>query len=68
MQGNNCNRPVPMPRCNDMGYNNKDFPLGMAYVPWQQFQEVYDVEKAINCGTIFPELYMPFCGKQVMRR
>lgn len=38
-------------------------PLAMAYVPMQQWNETYDVEKALMRGTIFPELDLPFCGK-----
>lgn len=36
---------------------------GMSYVPWQQWNEVYDLERAFNCGTIFPELNKPFVGR-----
>jgi len=52
-----------MPICNPpaMPYENIDqFPVGMAYVPWQQWQQVYSVETAINRGTIFPDLDKPF--------
>ncbi|MFT4107590.1 MAG: spore coat associated protein CotJA [Lacrimispora sp.] len=52
-----------MPMCNPpaMPYENIDqFPVGMAYVPWQQWQQVYSVETAINRGTIFPDLDKPF--------
>lgn len=36
--------------------------LGMAYVPWQNWNTTYTVEKALCRGTIFPELDKPFCG------
>lgn len=52
-----------MPMCNPpaMPYENIDqFPVAMAYVPWQQWQQVYSVETAINRGTIFPDLDKPF--------
>ncbi len=39
-------------------------PVAMAYVPWQYFQEVYDPDKALRCGTIFPELNKPFLGRR----
>ena len=39
-------------------------PIAMAYVPWQHFGSVYDLEKALQIGTIFPELNMPFLGKR----
>ena len=32
----------------------------MAYVPWQYFTNVYDTDKALEVGTIFPELDKPF--------
>jgi len=42
--------------------NPNDFPVAMAYVPWQQWGMVYELEKALCVGTIFPELNKPFCG------
>ncbi|MEG0805073.1 MAG: spore coat associated protein CotJA [Lachnospiraceae bacterium] len=39
-------------------------PIGMAYVPWQHFNNVYEPDKALVFGTIFPELNKPFCGKK----
>lgn len=40
------------------------FPIAMAYVPWQRFGQTYDLSKALRAGTIFPELDKPFCGKR----
>jgi hypothetical protein len=37
-------------------------PIGMAYVPYQMWGEVYDDENALTRGTMFPELDLPFCG------
>lgn len=37
-----------------------DTPLGMAYVPFQQWGEVYEPDKAFCEGTLFPELNFPF--------
>ena len=34
--------------------------VGMAYVPWQQLEEVYEPEVALCHGTLFPELHKPF--------
>lgn len=42
--------------------NMDQFPVAMAYVPWQMWHTVYDLEKALSCGTIFPELNKPFQG------
>ena len=38
-------------------------PVAMAYVPWQEFRDLYAVEKALHRGTIFEELDKPFSGK-----
>lgn len=35
-------------------------PLAMAYVPFQQWGEVYDEDDAFEAGTLFPELNFPF--------
>ena len=35
-------------------------PLGMAYVPFQQWGEVYPEDTAFECGTLFPQLSFPF--------
>lgn len=37
-------------------------PIAMAYVPYQQWTETYDMETAFPIGTIFPELDLPFRG------
>lgn len=37
-------------------------PPGMAYVPFQQWGEVYEAEQGIRQGTMFPELDFPFKG------
>ena len=38
--------------------------LAMAYVPWQLWDQTYNLEKALQVGTIFPELDKPFLGKR----
>lgn len=35
-------------------------PLAMAYVPFQQWGEVYSEDEAFDNGTLFPELNFPF--------
>lgn len=68
MQTCNCNQQERMTRpCRQSAYDLQGLPLGMAYVPWQHFDTVYELDKAINSGTIFPELYMPFVGKRGVR-
>lgn len=42
-------------------------PLAMAYVPWQEWGDVYTAECALAHGTIFPELVKPWwvsCGQK----
>lgn len=43
------------------------FPLAMAYVPWQHFSNTYEPHEALQYGTIFPELNMPFLGRKGCR-
>ncbi len=44
------------------------FPVGMAYVPWQYFDKIFDnLEEAFKTGTIFPELDKPFEGRRNVR-
>lgn len=40
----------------------KRFPVAMAYVPWQQWGELYEPDCALKQGTIFKELNKVFCG------
>ena len=40
----------------------RELPLAMAYVPWQQWGEMYDTECALKQGTIFKDLNYVFCG------
>ena len=42
--------------------NMQPMELAMAYVPWQCWVETYDLEKALDVGTIFPNLDLPFLG------
>lgn len=39
-----------------------DMPIAMAYVPWQEWYGIFDLEKGFRCGTIFEELNKPFHG------
>lgn len=55
--------PVRQPACE----NICAFPVAMAYVPMQSFQTTCDLNRAMEAGTIFPELHKPFCGKRCMR-
>ena len=37
--------------------------IAMAYVPWQQWQNVYEICRGFERGTIFEDLDKPFTGK-----
>ena len=43
-------------------------PLAMAYVPMQQFGEMYSPEVALERGTLFPEHDLPFEGETVKEK
>lgn len=44
----------------------EQFPVAMAYVPWQRNCNMYEnLDDAYNIGTIFPELNKPFTGRRV---
>lgn len=36
--------------------------LAMAYVPYQNWENIYDVENGFSAGTIFADLDKPFLG------
>ena len=43
-------------------------PLGMAYVPLQEFTHLYEnLEVAFCKGTLFKDLYKPFSGRRCVR-
>ncbi|MCI5959572.1 MAG: spore coat associated protein CotJA [Lachnospiraceae bacterium] len=49
----------------DFLQNKTDFPVGMAYVPWQKMEHIYEnLDEAFSIGTIFPELNKPFEGRR----
>ena len=41
-------------------FSRDEYVVAMAYVPWQYFTNVYEPDKALETGTIFPELDKPF--------
>lgn len=43
-----------------------DSSLAMAYVPWQQWRELYTPEVGFKRGTIFSELDKPFIGEEAV--
>lgn len=38
----------------------EQFPPGMAYVPTQQFKNLYEIETGLQRGTIFSQIDFPF--------
>jgi len=46
--------------CNGGNNNIEQFTIAMSYVPWQQFGEVYPLDRGFHIGTIFPALDLPF--------
>lgn len=70
MQNSSCNlrERMEMPRPCDTNFDLRNMALAMAYVPWQYFDTVFEVDKALECGTIFPELSKPFFGKRGVPR
>lgn len=61
--------PAPNMTCpsTEQGALEQQYPVAMAYVPWQQWQTTYAPERGLVQGTIFPELDLQFnygrCGR-----
>lgn len=55
-------RPVQPPQNNNnnMPRFPQNAPLAMAYVPFQEWGEVYNDDEAFPIGTLFPDLNFPF--------
>ena len=45
----------------------KNYPLAMVYAVDQCFDEIYDLEHALEAGTVFKELDLPFMGMTVTK-
>lgn len=39
-------------------------PIAMAYVPWQSYGNIFNLQRALQCGTIFQELSLEFEGRR----
>lgn len=72
--GNHCNSmkqnmPGTGNRADQEMYSHlKHLVPAMAYVPCQEFAPTFELKKALQVGTIFPELCKPFCGRRGGRR
>ncbi|MBQ9983522.1 MAG: spore coat associated protein CotJA [Lachnospiraceae bacterium] len=51
-------------RHDEMEHLGCEFPVVMAYVPWQQWGDLYDIECGLMQGTIFKDLNFIFCGER----
>lgn len=45
-----------------------DRKLAQAYVPFQELRELWCPKEGLDKGTIFPELFRPYCKKKGKRR
>ena len=54
----------PMPDATVSSNPMTGFPLGMAYVPYQTFEDLNEPCKALEQGTLFRALYKPFTGRK----
>lgn len=56
--------------------NVADFPinnlnnlvLGQAYVPYQQYRDLFDINEVLYRGTMFKELYKPYIKMKPIRK
>ena len=44
------------------GWGLNDYPLASVYAPLQKFDNLYDLDTALDHGTAFVELDLPFMG------
>lgn len=49
-------------------FTKQPISLAMAYVPMQQWRELYDPQLGLDRGTIFAELDKPFIGEEAVPR
>lgn len=40
------------------------YPIAMAYVPWQDYGNIYPLQQALRSGTMFQELNLDFAGRR----
>lgn len=58
-------RPEPPSCISESGFDARllgSLPLAMAYTPMQQWKTTFSLSEAMQHGTVFPELYLPFEG------
>ena len=52
----------------DNGYLHREVPIAMVYSPVQQWKELYDPHTALQAGTVFKELDLPFYPTSCKRK
>lgn len=55
-----CEINAAMNTIDNRGLNDR--PLAMAYVPYQEFEDLYADDEALYNGTLFRKLNLPFVG------
>ncbi len=53
--------------CDSKMTDKINMPIAMAYVPWQEFQNIDNFKKGYHNGTIFKDLNKPFLGGRISR-
>ena len=43
----------------------REWPIGMTYVPIQEWKNIYQPDEGFHKGTIFAELDLPFLGRRM---
>lgn len=54
------------PLNNTMSAFPAETPVGMAYVPYQRWKNVYEPSAALDRGTVFEDLDKPFLGEKAI--
>lgn len=63
-RGQACCSTVAQQECSCAREDMPGFPLGMAYVPWQPWGNLYTVDQALCKGTLFRDLDLDFLGRR----
>ncbi len=42
-----------------------NFKLATAYIPFQNYGQIYSPQEALTKGTLFPQLYRPYQRKRI---
>lgn len=61
----NCMSPYTTPDLNHSHVDECPCYLAIANIPWQYFTNSYEPDRALQVGTLFPELDKPFLGRSV---